>query len=294
MACKSLGNGRGKPAQPVCWRRKEMIMAETSDYEALLDEENITAVKERRHDIEHAIDALMEQIDTLAADRKRVDESERKLADVVRQLDVAYAHLSRGVRYSDRSKRRIVRRYWSEDTYDWVEQYLLQWATKQLQEGPVATSTLVARRPGRFSILDVISLMEDHPEEFEVSKGRKPSRKYARAEQVWSLKANRPRNRTASAPRLWNVEAQFLSEQDRRNKTMSEIMHEMLERAIEMAYARQSVSVFAAFAELYSRQVVDGYMSLKAQYELVRILKDQEAKVTAETEGRNGAPNGLS
>jgi exonuclease VII large subunit len=257
-------------------------MDKFEEYEALLSEENITAVRERREAIARAIDTLIAQMDEFNAERRRLDEKDQHLYVLARKLDEAYARLSRGVRYTTQSKKRLVQRSWDDETHLWVEQYLLHWVRKVLQEGPKTVGTMSWDKPGRFAIADAIRLMEQHPEEFTFAKGPKPQRKYARADYVWSLKANPSRPLPPAPPPFWNVEADFSSRDQQRPRTLSERLHEMLEQAIQAFYSNQSSSIFGAFANLYYKDFARAYHSLKQAYDYMKIERDVAKQMAAD------------
>lgn len=259
-------------------------MDKFEEYESLLSEENIAAVRERREAIARAIDTLVAQMDEFNAERRKLDEKDQHVYVLARKLDEAYARINRGVRYTTQAKKRLVQRSWEDETHLWVEQYLLHWVRKLLQEGPKTVGTMSWDKPGRFAIADAIRLMEQHPEEFTYAKGPKPQRKYARADYVWSLKANPSRPLPPVPPPFWNIEADFTS-RDQRPRSFSESLHEMLEQAIQMFYSKQASSAFAAFADLYFRDFARAYHSLRQAYDYIKIEADVAKKMAADQAG---------
>lgn len=257
-------------------------MDKFGEYEALLDENNLTAVKERREAIARAMDTLLAQIDEFNAERKRIDERDQHVYALARRLDEAYARITRGVRYTAKANKRLVQRFWADETHGWIEQYLLQWVRKVLQEGPKTVGSMHWEMPGRFAVSDAVKLMEQRPEEFEFRKGPKPDRKYARADYVWSIKGGPLKYAPPSPPPFWNIEAHFVSQGQQRPLTLSEQMHEMLEQAIQGFYANQSGSVFANFADLYYKELARAYHSLRKAYDYMKIDADVRRKMEQE------------
>jgi hypothetical protein len=226
-------------------------MDEQSDYEALLDDETVTGVKERREAIGQAIDTLLGKINQIQAQRLELDKKDEELYGIVRQLDAAYARLARGKKHTEKMKKRVVRRFWSDATHEWVERFLYEWARKQLIDGPKSIGDFHSTNSTHLAVLDAISVMKHNPDVFEDQKSTKPKVKHFRAGREWLLKDGPAKHSRAFYSPHWDVEAAMAAAGRERIQTLSERMHEMLEEAIKAFYAKQYTSVIHAFSDMF-------------------------------------------
>jgi len=238
---------------------KERKMDNVGRYQELLDEDSVVGVAERREAIGRAIDELLIQMEQNHAQRQEIDKRDDEAYEALKKLDAAHARLSRGKRYTEKIKKRAVRRFWEDETHEWVERYLFEWARRQLQDGPKAGWHLLSSREMAISIADVIKVMSHHPETFREQPSAKPERKYARRYMEWTLTTptNRFAERTFRQP--WNVEIAILEASDKRPLTFSEFWHGILEDAIQGFYAKRYTSIIHAFSHLYWNELNTAY-----------------------------------
>jgi hypothetical protein len=257
---------------------------ENKDYESLLDDETIVALKERREAIGGAINDLMNQMEQVQAARRELDKKDEELYAILKQLDAAYARLSRGQKYTSKAKKRVVRRFWTDETHEWVERFVYEWARKQLLDGPKSVGEFNTSDALRLSLVDAITVMKHHPDVFEERKGPKPTRKHARASMEWVLKDSPARFSRAGYSAYWWMEATMIIAAGReRPKTLSEQMHVMLEEAIKLFYAGGFTTVAHAFNDLFWKDFAGSFHYYRTR------VQELEAQVTALKKLQEGA-----
>ena len=225
---------------------------EKTKYEALLDDESIVAMGERRAAIGAAIDDLLVQMEQVQAQRRELDKKDEELYGLLKQLDSAHAWLARGTKYTKKAKKRVVRRFWTDETHAWVERFLYEWARKQLMDGPKSVGSFDIMNSMSLSLVDAITVMRHNAEVFEERKGPKPKQKFARASTEWTLKDSPARYSWSSYSTYWWMEAAMIAAAGHdRKQTLSEQMHSMPEEAIKHFYAGQATTVMHAFSDLF-------------------------------------------
>ena len=265
---------------------------DTTEYESLLDDESIIALKERRAAIGAAIEDLMAKMEQLQTQRRELDKEEESLYGMVKQLDAAHARLSRGVTYSQKAKKRVTRRFWTDETHHWVERFLYEWARKQLADGPKTVGGFDTFNSMRLSLVDAITVMKHHPEVFVEEKGPKPKQKYARASIEWSLKDGPARHSwSPHATYRWMEAALIVAAGRDRTQTHSEHMHTMLEEALKLFYAGQATSVAHAFNDLFWKEFPSSFHYYSDR---VKALEAELARLKPADAGAAAAGGGAS
>lgn len=229
----------------------EEQVEDRSPYEVLLDEDGIEAVKDRRKAIGTAIDDLHSRIEHNHTLRRQLDEADEQHYLLVRRLDAAHARISRNQKYTEKAGKRLVRRFWSDETYQWVERFLFEWARKQLMDGPRSAGSFTTSATLRPSLADAVAVMRHNPDVFEERKSAKPKQKYARSHMEWVLIDGPGRHSGVPYSSYIDVQAALASAGRERAQTLSESMHQMLEDAIKQFYAGKFTSVVHAFSDLF-------------------------------------------